>query len=476
MSDVDTARQVEILNRMFQQGLQAMKGGQPDVADRIFTDLLSKAPTHAGAMNGLGLLSAARGDRKEAARLWKKAIQSAPDYPAPYVNMGNLERRDAPVSAVSYYQKGIALAPGDSQAVFALATLLDSLDRMADATKVAEEGLKSFHGHPGLTAIVAKGLLEQARVQDALSLLDGLSTEGLADRVAQFVHYTKAAVLDRADLPGEALAAAEEGVTVLKTLFSNVFNAAPMERATMNSVSAAYQGRDLPYDAQGKGGDLIFLIGFPNSGTERLAKVLRHHPKIRLRDDSIALNNAIMEAFGVPAIPQPLTPEKADLCRARYETSFGVAPDNGFVRVDNLPLNKVYAGVAAELFPGARFILCERDPAAACLASCLRGYEVSPASAALLDFSSAVEFHGDVTEAWNGVAETLRDRTLHVDYPDLSRRPKETLSEVLEFMGLSGNAAAEAIAALEEDHSPPLGDWRRYEEFLPEEALAKLPA
>lgn len=474
MSDADTARQIEALNKQFQQAIQAMRAGKPDLADQMLSDLLVKAPGHAGAMNGLGLLAVTRGDRKEAERLWRKAIQTAPDFASPYINLGNLERRTAPVSAVSHYQKGIALAPNDSQAVFALATLLDNLDRMADAAAVAEDGLKRFPNHSGLTAIVAKNLMEQARAQDALNLLDGVSTEGLPDRVAQLVLYTKAAVLDRADLPGEALAAAEEGADVLRRLFPEEIKAAPIERATMGAVSAFYKGRDLPRDAAGKGSDLVFLIGFPSSGTERLSKVLRHHPKIRLRDNTNGINNAIKEAFGEPAIPQPISDEKLDICRSRYETSLGVVADKGFVRVDDLPMNLVYAGVAAELFPGARFILCERDPAAACLAACMRGYEVSPASAALLTFDGALDFHKEATASWGNVSKALADRTLTVSYPDLSRRPKEVLEEVLEFMGLSGNAAGEAISALEEDHSPPLGDWRRYEEFLPKDSLAKL--
>lgn len=475
MNNAVNEQTVEAVNKMFRSGLVALQAGQVEAAESAFNKLLKQAPGHAGAINGLGMIAIQRGDREKARGHWLKAIQAAPDFSAPYVNLGNLDRRSAPQKAIEYYQKGIELAPNDAQAVFALASLLESVGMSDQGAALASDALVRFPKHPGLAAVCAKGLVRQGRAEEAISVMEGLALERAGRRIAQMVHYTRAEAHDKLGFAEDALKEADAGRQALESLFPDALNRASVERADLASVGAFYAGRTLPYGQEGPGEDLVFLIGFPNSGTEQLAAVLRRHPSVQLRDDGFSVEKALQTAFGSPVIPQPLSPGLVADCRQAYDRHFGKPGQGRKLRVDHMPIAAAYAGFLAEIFPAARFVRFRRDPIAACLASSMRGYELTPISSYLLRFESAADLYASVETNWTGCAETMAERTLTIEDKDRVSDPQSTLSKVMEFLGLPGTIPGEAVQAFGEDAGIPAGgEWKRYEPFLSKTALARL--
>lgn len=473
MNDALKAKAVEAINKKFRSGLVALQAGQMDAAESAFISLLEQAPDHAGAINGLGMIAIQRGDRDTARRHWQSAVQKAPEFSAPYVNLGNLDRRTAPLQAIEHYKRGIERAPNDSQAVFALASLLESAGMTAEGASLATDALRRFPKHPGLASVAANGLIAQGRPDEALNILEGLALDHAGRRIAQMVHYTKARAYDALDRPEEALKSADTGRQVLEALFPEAIARAPVERADLTSIGALYTGRPIPSTKDGVGEDLVFLVGFPNSGTEKLAPVLRRHPSVQLRDDGFSVEKALITAFGSPAIPQPLTMDVADEARRAYDQHFGRLVEGKKLRIDHMPIAAAYAGFLAELFPAARFVQFRRDPIETCLASSMRGYELTPISSYLLRFESAADLYGAVESNWRGCAESLSERTLVIDDGDRRNEPEETLTRILTFLNLPGSISKEAIDAFAADHGIPSGDWRRYEPFLPKTTLAR---
>lgn len=470
----DGTENARALQQQFESALNALQRGALDSAEAGFREIADRLPGHAGAFNGLGLVAVQRGDAEAARRHWEAAVQADPRFAAPHANLGNLKRQSDPVSAVAHYQQAMTCDPGDPQAAFGLATLLHGLDRTRDAAALAEEALKRFEGHAGFLCIAARGLMDEGRARDAWDRLSPIDPSRFPARIAQMVHYTRAAVADRLDDPAAALAAAREGAAVLRRLYPQAISQAPMVNADFGSIAAHYRASDLPSDPQGAGADLVFLIGFPGSGEGRLGKILARHPKIAYRAGRGALTNTQALAFGSPAIPRTLTAEERKDLQARYDRGFGADRVPGQIRVDHQPLNILTAGFAADLFPAARFIVTERDPLAACLSSCLRDYDLTPATSNLLSFSDAVDFFLRVRDSWNGVADALEPRTLRIAYERMERAPRETLEQVLAFLDIGGTVAPDAVTALETPSGPPVGSATRYEPHLPEAALTRL--
>lgn len=480
----DNKKTVAEITALFQSGINALRAGRANEAEDALSRVLELAPEHAGALNGMGLLVVQRGERAEAERLWRRAVKIAPDFAAPYVNLANLFRTGAPLEAIEHYQRGIALAPDDSQAVFGLASLLERIGRPMDAADVAEQGLGRFKGHPGLVALTARGMIERGRAIDAKALLDQVDPARFQPRIAQMVHYTTALCEDRLDNPQAALAAAARGADVLESLFPEAVQSAPVELADTKAIAAHYSLNPPRHDPKGEGANLVFLIGFPMSGSERLAKVLGRHPEIDLKSDNPALSSTAKSVFGSPSIPRALNDHDLADARARYARAFGeIGMETGTetgagvkVRIDHVPMHIALAGIAAEVFPAARFVVTRREYQAACLAACMRGYELTPASAHLTRFSNASILASAVENGWRGIRDALAPRMLEVDHGDILGAPRETLARVMGYIGVHGAPSADAVTALTEQADPPVGDWRRYEPYLPPDALARLAA
>ncbi len=474
MNETMNAKAVEAVNKLFRSGLVALQAGQLSAAESAFDKLLKTAPNHAGAINGLGMIAVQRGDLKAARDHWNRAVALAPEFSAPYVNLGNLDRRTAPMQAIENYRLGIARAPNDAQAVFSLASLLESVGMVRDGANLAAEALNRFAKHPGLAAIAAKGAIAEGRAADALAWLEDLPLDRAGRRIAQLVHYTKVQAYDALDQPEEALKSADSGRQVLESLFPDALERASIERADLASIGAMYQDKTLAGAKQGPGQDLVFLVGFPNSGTEELAAVLRRHPQIKLRDDGFSVEKAIHQAFGSPAIPRGLSPETLSESRRAYDLHFGALGGVQKLRVDHMPIASAYAGFLAELFPAARFVRFYRDPIETCLASSMRGYELTPVSSYLLRFESAADLFNAVQSNWIAAAGELQDRLLEISYENAKSDPAGTLSTILAFLGLPGAVPPEAIDAFGVRQGVPAGDWRRYEPFLPKSVLTRL--
>lgn len=476
----ETRKDAAEITALFQSGINALRAGRANEAEDMLSRVLELAPEHAGALNGMGLLMAQRGERAEAERLWRLAVNLAPSFSAPYVNLANLFRATAPLEAIEHYQRGIALAPDDAQAVFGLASLLERVGRPMDAADVAEQALERFAGHPGLMALAARGMIERGRAIEARAMLAPIDVSRVPPRLAQMVLYTLVLCEDRLDNPQAALAAAARGADLLDALFPSAAQGAPVELADIKALAAHYSVNPPSHDPSGAGADMVFLVGFPMSGSERLAKVLERHPKIDLKNDNPALSVTARSLFGSPTIPRVLNDHELTDARARFARSFGEMGGNADggaqVRIDHVPLHITLVGVAAELFPAARFVVARREPPAACLAASMKSYELTPLSAHLTRFSNASIMAAAVEQGWHSIRDALAPRMMEIAHEDIVGSPRDTLARVMAYIGIEGAPSAEAVATLTEQADPPIGDWRRYEPHLPPDALRRLTA
>jgi hypothetical protein len=116
----------------------------------------------------------------------------------------------------------------------------------------------------------------------------------------------------------------------------------------------------------------VFIVGMPRSGTSLVEQIVASHPKVygagELRD--IGRIGADLGLTG-PMLPGM---NAWDATRARALAQAHLARlqqlGGGAVRVtDKLPDNVFALGLVAAMFPGARIILCQRDPRDVCLSA-----------------------------------------------------------------------------------------------------------
>jgi hypothetical protein len=118
--------------------------------------------------------------------------------------------------------------------------------------------------------------------------------------------------------------------------------------------------------AAGDPAGLVFILGFPRSGTTLLAQVLATAPDVLVFEERPLLVKAIADFVDSPNGAQKLAAARAsDL--APYAADFwrqarAEADPRGKLVIEQTAFNTVYLPVIARLFPDAKIVFAVRDP------------------------------------------------------------------------------------------------------------------
>jgi tetratricopeptide (TPR) repeat protein len=126
--------------------------GRIEEAQRDFLAVLTKNPSHFGALNDFGNLLFDTGNHTAARTAYQQAVRTHPGLPAGHVNLANLllsqTNNEAVEEARSHYQAALALDPSLAEAHRGLSYALARLGDEAGAESHREAG---FRGHATLT-------------------------------------------------------------------------------------------------------------------------------------------------------------------------------------------------------------------------------------------------------------------------------------------------------------------------------------
>ena len=232
----------------------------------------------------------------------------------------------------------------------------------------------------------------------------------------------------------------------------------------------------------------IFIVGMPRSGTSLTEKILARHPRVHAGGElphvATLIHNdlplMLSVADGFPANLRALNEEIAIAAAGIYHEQIAeIAPEGVSFVTDKMPMNYMFLGAIAALFPRAKIIHCNRDPMAVGL-SC---YFTNFASATDLGFSQSLELIGSYTlryqrlmAHWRSVLSTP---IYDVSYENLVSNPEVEIARLLEFCELpwdeaclspqdaaqtTKTASYNQVRRAINTHS--IERWRRYEKQL----------
>jgi tetratricopeptide (TPR) repeat protein len=227
----------------------------------------------------------------------------------------------------------------------------------------------------------------------------------------------------------------------------------------------------------------VFVVGMPRSGTTLTEQIIAAHPKAagvgelerigRLRK---GLSNGestaqMLEAMrlGGPSRVRSMTDSYLGLLKFLAPTAKRV--------VDKMPQNFLRLGFIALLFPNARIVHCQRDPADTFISAFQNmmlsnhSYSYSPE-----DFARYYKEYSRLMTHWNRV---LPGRIFNLRYEDLVSDPETKTRELLEFLRLPWDshclrfhetAAAVKTFSKQQVRNPlnrnSIERWRNYQEQL----------
>lgn len=205
-------------------------------------------------------------------------------------------------------------------------------------------------------------------------------------------------------------------LAVDRKLFASVRNAYPIDLDAVGPTSPTP----------------IFIVGMPRSGTTLIEQIISAHPDVHGAGELGMLNDRLTALEW--AQPSKLGEPVRRLCADYQEHLTGVANGLPFV-TDKLPANFQWIGIAAQMFPKARFVHVARDARATCwsvftnfFSSSGNGYAYN-----LDDIAGYYRLYSEWMSFWKD------DRSLSiidVDYDELVEVPETQIPTLIERLGL----------------------------------------
>ena len=194
------------------------------------------------------------------------------------------------------------------------------------------------------------------------------------------------------------------------------------------------------------GSDLLFVVGFPRSGTTLLDQILDAHPAVTVIEERplVAAMIADLTATGRP-YPEALADLGADQAEAlaaayRGRLARHVRDPGARYTVDKMPLNLVHVGLIRAVFPEARFVLALRHPCDVVLSCFMQNFRLNDWMAAFSTLEDAAALYAACFEAWQRYVSLVTTPHLTVRYEDVVADVECEARRLLAFLDLGFDA------------------------------------
>lgn len=466
------------------QAFNAHRAGQFAHAITLYRQVLALDAKQVWACNGLGLAYFSLGSYREARDSFETAARIDPSFPEAFHGLGLIEKSWGNYDeALRHFQHAQQLRPGFVDAIAGEAGLLDAMGKRQAACDLLALHIEKGVVNTNLAvayANVARHLGQTDRALSALRRVLGVPNLPVADQV--YLNFELGKLLDS---QGE-YDAAFENFRAGNRLKGAAFDPA-QHTVVVNEIIRGFAEKGFPGRARATNtSELpVFIVGMPRSGTSLVESILAAHPAVFGAGEldffglfSRSLSLELVSGGGISQLMQKLDGNMLDRVATEYLGMLRRLGGDDVVRVtDKMPYNFFWLGLLALLFPRARIIHCLRDPRDTCLSIYFQNFTGQHHYAydlGNIGFSYR-EYHRLMAH-WREVGSLPM---LEVQYESLVESPDVQTRRILEFCGLSWNAAClnfhssgrvTKTASYDQVRRPlyrsSIGRWRHYEKHL----------
>ena len=368
---------------------------------------MAHTPKSALILDTLGVVYAKFDEHRKAIRPLRLAATKAPDNPQFQFNLASTEQFLGNVSAARVaYEKAIALQPRFARARWALSELGKN-DEEVDSF----EELKLQLQRPELSS------------EDQLYLSHALARdyERAGDYTKAFDCLEKAKCRHREKI-GYAFDQDTELFKALKSAFPD-------------------GAKDCATEL---GGESLFIVGMPRSGTTLVERILASHSQVEslgeLHEFPLAIKRHSNTTSSRTLDPQVITEAlKVDpaIIGQDYEIQCRARGKNARRLIDKLPMNFLYLGFILSSLPKAKIVVLDRHPLDVCLSNYRQlfsfNFRYYHYHYSLEDTARYICAYQDLMDYWKSV---FADRIHTVNYERLTENPLREARALMEYVGL----------------------------------------
>ena len=187
--------------------------------------------------------------------------------------------------------------------------------------------------------------------------------------------------------------------------------------------------------------NLVFLIGFPRSGTTLLDNILRSHSEIAVLEEKPYLLNLRHDFFkqndnNLSALLN-ITQDIRDKIRNEYfKKIFSQIGKNKKIIIDKFPLTIIELGFVKCIFPNAKIILAMRHPCDVVTSCFFSSFKINDAMLNFLSWSSTIQFYNKVFDLFEFYSNEMNLSFITIKYEDLIINFKNNVQKMTKYIGL----------------------------------------
>ena len=414
-------------------GISADSLGMADQAIEAAHKITQLRPKSAKAFNNLGILLRSKGDLSSALKQYKKALELDPSLADAHFNKGNIYRHKGSLTlAKKSYKKAIELNPGFSEAFNNLGNVLKDQGHIKEAVNSYDCAINLRHDNGNAYRNLSK-ITEYDPWHPHISKIETLlQNEELQNEDRCQLHYAMAKIQEDLGNFGEAFENLMDGGKLRSTgilydpqMDVNLFKGLKetFKHLSKNTVLQNEKSRRLTP---------TFIIGMPRSGTTLVEQILSCHPNISAAGELTHLSK-----FGhcISVGIKPITNESLLHIRNSYIDAIDRVSNGKSFVVDKMPQNFLYLGLISTIFPEAKIIHVQRDPAATCWSN-FKHYFSSNGLGYSYDLNNTVRYYKLYQSLMNFWAANGVKNVYSLDYDALTVDQEYETKKLISYLGL----------------------------------------
>ncbi|TNE38016.1 MAG: sulfotransferase family protein [Alphaproteobacteria bacterium] len=504
------------IQSQLEKAMDYHRRGQLEVAASIYQDILVQKPDQPDAMNLLGVVNLARGNKHLGIEQISSAVRLRPKDPTILNNLGNAllgERRWE--EAIEALEHAIALKPDFVEALNNLARAYRSSDRSEDSEYCYEQVLKlkpdAASAKVGLARLYHdRGQSEMAEnlLKEALS--QKVNKAGALTLFAQTRKFKEepAEMAEMLEIVGQSRRPAPE-ITNLYYALGKICDDLGRYDDAFGYYAKGNELRGLEHDPEDfvKEVDIlietfdkkffeerkdfgtdshrpIFIVGMPRSGTTLREQIISSHSKVFGAGELEHVKRLQMQSMGMapgnmmwPKNVPNLTKEGATILGRRYLRSLERHSSTHEYVTDKMPHNFLSLGLMAVMFKNAKFIHAKRNAIDTSLSCYFHNF--NDAHSYNRNLTHMGLYYRQYVRMMNHWHEVLGDRLYFSDYEELVNNQEEETRKLIDFCGLEWEDACMQFHKSKRAVLTPSNwqvrqpmykrsaeRWRRYEDHL----------
>ena len=233
--------------------------------------------------------------------------------------------------------------------------------------------------------------------------------------------------------------------------------------------------------------NLVFLIGFPRSGTTLLDTILRSHSKIKVLEEQPYLlelrHNFFKNKNNDLTSLLEITQNEKDEIRSNYfDKIITKQNDKDKIIIDKLPLSIIELGFIKFIFPKSKIIFSMRHPADVVISCYFSSFKINDAMVNFLQWKDTLYFYDQVLDLFEFYDKELELNYFLIKYENIVNNFEKYIKELISYLNLEYEKNLENFyitaqkrnkistpsydQVIQPLYTKSIGRWKNYSKYL----------